>query len=63
MRVRILATLGVSPASTTDLARSLSQPICKIAYHLAVLSHVGYIVPVEGEDPGSPHSRYESSRI
>lgn len=63
MRVRILAMLGVAPASTTDLARSLSQPICKIAYHLAVLSHVGYAVPVEGEETDSPYSLYESSRI
>ena len=48
MRVRILATLGVDPASATELARDLSQPIGKIAYHLAVLNNAGYVEPIDG---------------
>lgn len=63
MRVRILATLGVAPASAAELARSLSQPVGKIGYHLSVLSHTGYVEPVAGGEPDSPDLRYESSRI
>lgn len=63
VRVRILAALTVASATAVELARDLSQPIGKVAYHLTVLSHAGYAEPVEGEEPDSPNQRYESSRI
>jgi hypothetical protein len=62
LRVRVLVSLGGRPASATELARSLSHPVRKIAYHLTVLSHGGFAEPVEGDDADSPDPRYESLR-
>jgi hypothetical protein len=55
-------SLGAGPASAAELARSLSHPIRKIAYHLTVLTHGGYVEPVDGDDADSRGPRYESSR-
>lgn len=62
LRVRILVALGGGPASAAELARSLSHPIRKIVYHLAVLTQARYVEPVDDEDADSHDPRYESSR-
>jgi DNA-binding transcriptional ArsR family regulator len=61
LRVRVLVALGGGPASAGELARSLSHPIRKIAYHLTVLTQGGFAEPVDG-DTDSHGPRYESSR-
>jgi hypothetical protein len=59
LRVRILGSLGFRPASATQLSSSLSLPLGKIAYHLAILCDTDYIVPVEGQDPDARDPLYE----
>lgn len=61
LRVRVLVSLGGGPASAGELARSLSHPMRKIAYHLTVLAKGGFAGPVDGDDADS-RGRYESSR-
>jgi DNA-binding transcriptional ArsR family regulator len=63
LRVRILGALSARSASVAELARDLSEPIGKIAYHLSILCDVGYVEPVDGQDPDAPDPRYESARI
>lgn len=62
LRVRVLVSLGGSPASAAELARDLSHPMRKIAYHLTVLAQGGYVEPVDGDEADSLGTRYESSR-
>lgn len=62
LRVRILASLGVRPATATELARGLSQSLSKVVYHLTVLCDTHYVRKVAGQDPNTPDPLYELIR-
>jgi DNA-binding transcriptional ArsR family regulator len=62
LRVRILAALGVAPATAVQLTRGLSQSLSKVVYHLTVLCDTGYVRKVESDDPDSPDPLYELIR-
>lgn len=62
LRVRILASLGVEPATAVQLSQGVSQTLSKVVYHVTVLCETGYVRKVEGQDPDSPDPLYELVR-
>jgi len=61
LRVRLLQAIATSPATATQLAARLDEPVAKIRYHTSILCRAGCIQPIDpDDDPGADERLYEA---